>query len=102
MVDCKEKCWTNTIDGKWHPEWEEPEEGDKDNIRDIFYLCDRSYSMPELGERSQVVPISDGWTQTMPDGDRRHTKWSIDLDDRQRRRLPFWERSTEVDQQRNI
>jgi len=58
------------MDGKWHPEWEEPEEGAKNNIADISYLTDdRAYSMPDLGDRPEDVRISDGWTQTMPDGD---------------------------------
>ena len=28
-----------------------------------------SYLITELGQRSESVPISDGWTQTTPDGD---------------------------------
>jgi hypothetical protein len=58
------------MDGKWHPEWEEPEEGAKNNIADITYLNDdRAYSMPDLVDRAEDVRISDAWTQTMPDGD---------------------------------
>ncbi len=70
MLDCDDKCWSDTTDGKWHPEWEEPEEGAKNNIADISYLNDdRAYSMPDLGDRPEGVRISDGWTHTMPDGD---------------------------------
>jgi hypothetical protein len=28
-----------------------------------------SYLITELGQRSESVPISDGWIQTTPDGD---------------------------------
>ena len=68
-VECEEKTWSDTTDGKWHPDFEEPEEGAKDNISDISYIATPGYSMPELGVRSEKVELSDGWTQTMPDGD---------------------------------
>ena len=72
-----------------HPEWEEPEEGAKNNISDVFYLNDdRSYSMPDLGDRPEGVRISDGWTQTMPDGD--HTvQVQFLLQEIQARKLAF-------------
>ncbi len=40
LLDCDDKCWSDTTDGKWHPEWEEPEEGAKNNIADLSYLND--------------------------------------------------------------
>jgi hypothetical protein len=68
-VDCEDQTWSDTTDGKWHPTFEEPEEGAKDNISDISYIATPGYSMPELGVRSETAQLSDGWTQTMPDGD---------------------------------
>ena len=68
-VDCEEQNWSDTIDGKWHPDWEEPEEGAKDHISDISYIATSEYLMPELGERAEELQLSDAWTQTMPDGD---------------------------------
>ena len=69
LVDCEDQTWSDTTDGKWHPTFEEPEEGAKDNISDISYIATPGYSMPELGVRSETAQLSDGWTQTMPDGD---------------------------------
>jgi len=69
LVDCEDQTWSDTTDGKWHPTFEEPEEGAKDNISDISYIATPGYSMSELGVRSETAQLSDGWTQTMPDGD---------------------------------
>ncbi len=59
-VDCEDQTWSDTTDGKWHPDFEEPEEGAKDNISDISYIATPGYSMPELGVRSETVALSDG------------------------------------------
>ena len=32
LVDCEDQTWSDTTDGKWHPNLEEPEEMAKDNI----------------------------------------------------------------------